>query len=95
MENWKKGCSIRKRVGDSQMANQEGARTPGEALAPLSIAMPVGEDEARPNNSRIVATLGAHENFKTLLNYIAQTTSRVAMQMGNQLLAKFREEFDA
>ncbi|KAL2642791.1 hypothetical protein R1flu_010378 [Riccia fluitans] len=57
--------------------------------------MPVGEDEAGPNNSRLAATLEGDENFKTLLNYIAQTTSRIAMQTENQLLAKFRKEFDA
>ncbi|KAL2635386.1 hypothetical protein R1flu_006865 [Riccia fluitans] len=76
------------------MVDQEG-RTPGDAPTSPFIAMPVGEDEVGPNNSRLAAALGGDENFKTLLNYIAQTTSQVAMQMGNQLLAKFREEFDA
>ncbi|KAL2635454.1 hypothetical protein R1flu_006933 [Riccia fluitans] len=95
MENWEEGRSIRERVGGSQMADQEGVRTPGEAPTPPSVAMPVGEDEARPNNSRLAATLGGDENFKTMLNYIPQTIFRVAMQKGNQLLAKFREEFDA
>ncbi|KAL2621912.1 hypothetical protein R1flu_002117 [Riccia fluitans] len=94
MENWEERCSIRERVGDSQMVDQEGARMPREAPSPLSVAMPFGEDEAGPNNSRLATALEVDENFKTLLNYIAQTTSRVAMQTENQLLAKFCEEFD-
>ncbi|KAL2631218.1 hypothetical protein R1flu_015904 [Riccia fluitans] len=95
MEKWEEGHSIRERIGDLQMIDKEGARTPREALAPQSIAMLVGEDEAGPSNSRLAAALGDDENFKTLLNYIAQTTSQLAMQTGNQFLEKFHEEFDA
>ncbi|KAL3695849.1 hypothetical protein R1sor_009925 [Riccia sorocarpa] len=89
------------RIGDSQGADLEagktsgGGRTSGGALGERTARIPVVEaaGEARPSNNTagLVSALGGTDNFKTLMELIAQTTSQVALTTGNQLLAKFQE----
>ncbi|KAL3693673.1 hypothetical protein R1sor_007324 [Riccia sorocarpa] len=74
----------------------EAGRTSGEAHAPPPVAAPLASvGEAGPSDLGRVAALGGNENVKHLMNFIAQTTSQVALTTGNQLLAKFREEISS
>ncbi|KAL3683167.1 hypothetical protein R1sor_001189 [Riccia sorocarpa] len=83
------------RIGDSQMANLEAGRTSAEAggagTSTPRVAEAVGEVGPSNNIAGLVSALGGTDNFKLLIQLIAETTSQVALTTGNQLLAKFQE----
>ncbi|KAL3687330.1 hypothetical protein R1sor_013639 [Riccia sorocarpa] len=77
------------------MANLEAGRTSAEAggagTSTPCVAEAVGEAGPSNNTAELVFALGGTDNFKLLMQLIAETTSQVALTTGNQLLAKFQE----
>ncbi|KAL3694073.1 hypothetical protein R1sor_007724 [Riccia sorocarpa] len=77
------------------MANLEAGRTSAEAggagTSTPRVAEAVGEAGPNNNTAELVSALGGTDNFKLLMQLIAETTSQVALTTGNQLLAKFQE----
>ncbi|KAL3689847.1 hypothetical protein R1sor_016156 [Riccia sorocarpa] len=74
-------------IGDSQTG-----RRPSTASQGARTSTHRGGEAGTSNvTTELVSALGGEQNFKTLMDLIAQTTSQVALTAGNVLLDKFRE----
>ncbi|KAL3699525.1 hypothetical protein R1sor_017547 [Riccia sorocarpa] len=79
------------RIGDSQMANLEARTTSAEAggagTSTPRVAEAVGETGPSNNTAGLVSALGGTDNFKLLMQLIAETTSQVRLDWNKDLLS--------
>ncbi|KAL3680220.1 hypothetical protein R1sor_023176 [Riccia sorocarpa] len=74
-------------IGDSQTG-----RRPSTASQGAGTSTHRGGEAGTSNvTTELVSAIGGEQNFKTLMDLIAQTTSHVALTIGNVLLDKFCE----